>query len=117
MTSWRKRKNVFDQAILRKRRSLREKIGTAPIYRNSNIGTPKKSSGDLTGTSVPKKGSSVQSGKDGVCYLSREKAGLSLRALSKYFGVDDSAVSQGARRLAYLQSKDRKLNQLLLLDS
>jgi REP element-mobilizing transposase RayT len=48
-----------------------------------------------------------------VCYLGREKAGMSLRALSKHFGVDDSAVSQGARRLANLRSKDRKLNQLL----
>lgn len=46
-------------------------------------------------------------------YLGRERGGMSLKALAERFGVDDSAVSQGAKRIARLRLENSKLNRIL----
>lgn len=46
-------------------------------------------------------------------YLGRERGGMSLKALAERFGVDDSAVSQGAKRIARLRLEIPRLDRIL----
>lgn len=46
-------------------------------------------------------------------YLGRERGGMSLKALAERFGVDDSAVSQGAKRVSRLRLENAKLHRIL----
>lgn len=46
-------------------------------------------------------------------YLGRERGGMSLKALAERFGVDDSAISQGAKRVARLRLENTRLHRIL----
>lgn len=46
-------------------------------------------------------------------YLGWERGGMSLKALAERFGVDDSAVSQGAKRVSRLRLENAKLHRIL----
>ncbi len=48
-----------------------------------------------------------------IFYLGRERGGMSLKALAERFGVDDSAVNQGAKRVARLRLENARLNRIL----